>query len=115
MTSLIAGVTLALAVAAMLANAQESNGDGQKGGVVFEKMQCFTCHPGGGNLINPSRPLKGKAFNKKFPEDGRITDIIRNGNPGTAMPAYSTDRLSDPDLNDLIAYIRSLTPATKKR
>ena len=81
-----------------------------EGKEVFQKMQCFTCHVDGGNVINPSKPIKGADFKKKYPDDAQIAKIIRNGVPGTAMPAYGTDRLSDDQMGPLIAYIRSLTP-----
>jgi mono/diheme cytochrome c family protein len=107
-------ITAFAALAAQVAATEQVQaGDAKKGSIVFERLQCFTCHPGGGNVINPARPIKGKAFNKRYPEDAQIADILRQGNPGTAMPAYSTDRLSDSDLTDLIAYVRSLTPQSK--
>ncbi|MBU6454903.1 MAG: c-type cytochrome [Cyanobacteria bacterium REEB67] len=79
---------------------------GQK---VFQEMQCFTCHANGGNLINPTKPIKGSDFQKKYPEDKQIATIIRGGITGTAMPAYGKDRVSDEQLGSLIAYVRSLT------
>jgi cytochrome c551/c552 len=84
--------------------------DGQK---VFQGMQCFTCHTNGENLIDPSKPIKGQNFLKKYPEDAQIASIIRNGRVGTAMPAYDKQRLNDEQLSNLIAYIRSLTPAVQ--
>jgi len=84
--------------------------DGQK---VFQDMQCFTCHTNGANLIDPSKPIKGEGFLKKYPEDSQIVSIIRSGRAGTAMPAYDKQRLNDEQLSNLIAYIRSLTPAAK--
>jgi cytochrome c5 len=84
--------------------------DGQK---VFQAMQCFTCHTNGENLIDPSKPIKGQNFLKKYSEDAQIASIIRSGRAGTAMPAYDKQRLNDDQLSSLIAYIRSLTPAAK--
>lgn len=81
-----------------------------KGEKIFEAQQCITCHAGGGNAIDPSKPLKGAEFLKHFPEDAEIAHIIRDGVPGTAMPAYETERLSNDDLTLLVIYIRSLTP-----
>lgn len=76
----------------------------------FNNMQCFTCHVNGGNIIDSSKPIKGIAFIKKYPDDSQIADVIRRGVSGTAMPGYANDRLSDEQLSVLIAYIRSLTP-----
>jgi len=80
---------------------------GQK---VFTQMQCFTCHANGDNVINQSKPIKGMSFLNKYPEDAAIAQLIRRGVPGTAMPAYGKERLSDAQLVTLIAYVRSLTP-----
>jgi cytochrome c5 len=82
----------------------------EKGRKVANSMQCLTCHVGGGNIVNPSKPIKGQGFHNKYPEDAQIASIIRHGVAGTAMPAYSNERLSDDQLQDLIVYIRSLTP-----
>ena len=81
-----------------------------EGHQVFMSLQCFTCHVDGGNVINPSKPIKGQDFLAKYPGDDQMAAIIRHGAPGTAMPAYDKDRLSDDQLSNLIAYIRSLTP-----
>lgn len=84
-----------------------------KGKKVFEEMMCFTCHADGGNVIDPSKPIKGAEFRKKYADDKQIADVIRHGVPGTAMPAYASNRLSDDDLGAMVVYIRSLTPETK--
>jgi mono/diheme cytochrome c family protein len=84
-----------------------------KGKKVFDEMMCFTCHAEGGNVINPSKPIKGPEFVKKYPDDRQVADVIRHGVPGTAMPAYAGNRLSDTDLGAMVVYIRSLTPQTK--
>lgn len=85
----------------------EQIAEGEK---VFTQMQCFTCHVNGQNVIDPSKPIKGPGFRKKYPEDAQIAQIIRHGVPGTAMPAYNNARLSDDQLTALIVYVRSLTP-----
>ncbi|MBX9719796.1 MAG: c-type cytochrome [Candidatus Obscuribacterales bacterium] len=84
-----------------------------KGKKVFDEMQCFTCHADGGNVINPSKPIKGAEFLKKYSDDNQIADVIRRGVPGTAMPGYASNRLTDDDLGAMIVYIRSLTPEVK--
>jgi len=73
-------------------------------------MQCFTCHTNGENIIDPSKPIKGADFLKKYPDDAQIAEIVRKGRPGTAMPGYDKQRLTDEQLSSLIAYVRSLTP-----
>jgi cbb3-type cytochrome c oxidase subunit III len=39
--------------------------------------------------------------------DDEMTEVIKNGKKGTAMPAFG-DKLSDDQIKSLIAYIRSL-------
>jgi mono/diheme cytochrome c family protein len=80
------------------------------GAIVFHQMQCFTCHANGENLIDPSKPIKGSDFRKKYPADAQLAELIRKGRPGTAMPAYDQQRMTDEQLSALIAYVRSLTP-----
>lgn len=86
--------------------AAEKVAEGQK---VFTQMQCFTCHANGGNIIAPSKPIKGAKFLEKYPEDGQMAQVIRSGVPGTAMPGYAKEKLSDEQLAALVAYVRSLT------
>ena len=103
----VSGLNQAVDNAAKQTVSPEKIAAGQK---VFQQMQCFTCHTNGENLIDPSKPIKGPDFLKKYPEDAQIENIIRHGRPGTAMPAYNKDRLSDEQLSSLVTYIRSLTP-----
>lgn len=70
----------------------------QAGQRVFMRY-CNVCHPGGHqgsgrNLVNNPIP------------DAQIVDTVRHGDH--AMPAFDTARISDPDLQSLIAYIRTL-------
>lgn len=107
-TSLPPGVSTGLkeGVKAAEKQAVERIAEGQK---VFTQMQCFTCHANGGNIIDPSKPIKGVKFVEKYPEDSKLTEVIRQGVPGTAMPGYGKERLSDDQMAALVAYIRSLT------
>lgn len=86
--------------------ATEKVAEGQR---VFTQMQCFTCHANGGNIIDPSKPIKGARFIEKYPEDSQMAQVIRKGVPGTAMPGYAKERLNDEQLAALVAYVRSLT------
>ena len=45
--------------------------------------------------------------------DKEITETIKNGKPGTAMPAFG-DKLSDDQISSLVKYIRSLDSSKKK-
>lgn len=105
--ALSSGLKNAVSNAAKQVPSAEVIAEGKK---TFEQMQCFSCHVNGGNVIDPAKPIKGANFINKYPEDAQMAKIIRQGVPGTAMPAYAPDRLSDDRLSGLIAYIRSLTP-----
>jgi mono/diheme cytochrome c family protein len=88
-------------------------GDAKAGSVVFKKANCAQCHPGGNNVIMPQSPIKGEKFTKEFPTDQSIAKVIRSGIVGTPMQAFNQKKISDKELVDLIAYIRSLSKTTK--
>lgn len=92
----------------------ESPGNVKKGERVFASMQCAICHTNGGNNLNPDKPLKGPGFLKKYPSNQLLTKTIRSGIANRGMPSFGKDKLNDADLQDLLAYIRSLTPAKCK-
>lgn len=78
-----------------------------EGKKIAEQKQCVVCHVNGGNIANPSRTWKSEKFRKKYSDDGQLAEVIRNGIPGTAMVAFTKDKLSDEELSKVIAYIRS--------
>jgi mono/diheme cytochrome c family protein len=80
-----------------------------RGKKLFEKATCEGCHPGGENLLHPSKVLKGGEFAKRYKNDADIVKIVRSGVPNTGMPAFRKENLSDAELKDIIVYIRSLT------
>ena len=92
----------------------ETTGDAKRGDKLFVKASCANCHPGGGNIINPKVPLKGPKFAFEFKDDAKIEQVVRVGKKGTPMPSFSKAKLSDQDLKDVIAYIRTLTPKSGK-
>lgn len=61
------------------------------------KAKCASCHPNGGNIINPKETLKGIKDAKK------ITGKIRKG--GGGMPAFDAKAVSDADAKALADYI----------
>ncbi|MCC7529123.1 MAG: cytochrome c [Candidatus Melainabacteria bacterium] len=81
---------------------------------LFERLTCAGCHPDGLNTLHPYRPIKGPGFLVRFKEDGKIERLIRTGVPRAGMPSFSKAQLGEEDMKDLIAYIRSLTPISKK-
>ena len=85
-----------------------STGDPANGKAVFSKATCTACHYNGGNSLNPSKPIKGDAFTKKYPDDKSLENVIRTGVKGTSMQAFGKEKVTDAEMKDLIAYIRSL-------
>lgn len=90
-------------------------GDVGKGKIVFEQHMCVECHKGGGNSVRPSRPVKGKDFKKRYPQDADLEKVIRDGVPSSSMPSFGKDVIDEQEMKDLLAYLRSLTPEDDKR
>lgn len=66
-------------------------------GEALFKEKCASCHPDGGNTINPKETLKGIKNTKK------ITSKIRKG--GGGMPAFDAKAISDKDAKLIAGYI----------
>jgi putative heme-binding domain-containing protein len=64
--------------------------------------QCVTCHGATGNAVGNVDLRRGRFRNASSDED--LKKVIASGVPNTAMPAF---KLSDAELNGLVAYIRS--------
>jgi mono/diheme cytochrome c family protein len=82
------------------------NGEARRGGQLFTQL-CAGCH--GGNRLAPS--LANPIF-QKTASDQFILRTIRRGRPDTAMPSFQrdgADGLTDGEVRDLLAYLRSLT------
>jgi len=111
---LIAALSFACLCAFLLPAVAHPAGDAKKGKEVFESLTCVDCHKDGGNSVTPSKPLKGESFAQKYKEDRKIEKVIREGIPGASMPSFGPDVISEEQMKDLIAYLRSLTPAPSK-
>src|SRR5579871_1500089 len=84
-------------------NAADPNGDAvQRGAAVYFAEGCQSCHGAVGDAPG-NLALRG----------GAETGAIRRGRPG--MPAYGTDRISDAQLSDLQAYMRTFTGGSLNR
>jgi mono/diheme cytochrome c family protein len=95
----------ACVVAQSPAHAQdEPHGDAVNGKRIYLAVGCFTCHgrSGQGGAFNGPAPILASTA---FPFDG-FKDQIRN--PSNDMPAYSDAVLSDQDIADLYAFVKSL-------
>ncbi len=77
-----------------------STGLARSGEVVFQRY-CSVCHPGGGFGAGPSLVLALPGLS-----DAQVRDIVRHGK--NRMPGFSDREISDPELADLLVYIRGL-------
>lgn len=105
-------ILLAMWVASVPAGA----GDAAKGKAVFTKS-CAGCHGESGKAdggasaaLNPKpKDLSDKAYNAKL-DDAYLHNVISKGGPAVGkapvMPPFA--QLKDQDVDDVIAYIRSL-------
>lgn len=89
-----------------------SPGDPRKGQTLYEQ-HCPTCHGAGGKGDGPiGRSLVPPAANLtilKEKSETAILDTIRNGRSGTAMSSWK-DYLNHSELNDLLSFLRTLSP-----
>lgn len=69
-------------------------------------ITCTSCH-GVDGYGSPLAPALNNALFLDSTSDAQIRQIIAMGVPGTVMPAWSS-RFSDAQMNDIIAYLRSL-------
>lgn len=102
-----AGVFAAAMLGAAVASAQAQDapaGDAAHGKLVFLKEACFTCHGrvGEGGAYNGPAPILAQTA---LPFEGFRAQIR---NPVNDMPAYSDAVLSDKDIADVYAFVKSL-------
>jgi cytochrome c6 len=64
------------------------------------KEQCSACHAGGGNILNPKKPLKGSPPLKTFA--AFLTQIRK---PQQPMPPFPPSKISDEQAKQLYDYI----------
>lgn len=75
----------------------------QSGEVLF-RQYCHNCHPEGGNVSDPRRPLYGSALRRNHittPED--IVRVMRN--PLSRMIRFDADTVSDEDARKIAEYV----------
>src|SRR5581483_6530317 len=102
-TSLIAlsGLAGSLACGQSPAASASSSGDAAKGKKLFIDVGCYYCHGQDGHRAGQA----GKLAPKPVPLAVGIAYVRK---PGGQMIAYSPKVLSDADLTDIWAYLRSL-------
>ena len=67
------------------------------GGEAIFKAKCASCHPDGGNIINPKKTLKG------IKDAKTVTGKIRSG--GGGMQVFDDKTVSEADAKQLADYI----------
>ena len=72
-------------------------------GEALYRSKCFGCHVPEAR-VGPSHASAD--FKVRYAEDETIMAVVRGGR--APMPAFSDDMLSDQDLADIIAYVRTL-------
>jgi len=83
--------------------------DPAAGKPVYEKNGCSACHGvKGEGGVGPA--LSGTAFAAKYDTTDKLASAVRKG-VGTNMPAYGEDKIGQTDLQNMVAYVQSLTPA----
>jgi cytochrome c6 len=73
-------------------------------GEALFKQYCSSCHPNGGNVSDPDRPLYGSALRRNHittPED--IVRIMRN--PLSRMIRFDRETLSDKEAGAIAEYV----------
>jgi uncharacterized membrane protein len=68
---------------------------------------CGTCHPQGGNILNPALPVKNSSYLKTFSAflDFNRRPKMPNGSKGL-MPAIPPEKVSDAEMKQIYNYIR---------
>ncbi len=92
------GMTIICSFASTLNKAIAAS-DGEK---IFS-ANCASCHVAGGNIVDPSKPLKGS---KKLASKESLKSLLMN--PVGAMPSFPKIAGNDADLTALQAYCKSL-------
>ena len=102
---LASAVAISSATALTMAQAQDAPpGDAANGKRLYLADGCFTCHgrAGQGGAYNGPAPVLASTA---LPFDG-FKGQVRN--PVNDMPAFSNANLSDKDIADIYAFVRSL-------
>jgi cytochrome c6 len=92
----VIAVALTISTAFGIALAEQKSGDAKKGSALFQE-KCGTCHPDGGNLRNPNKPIKDLRNKEK------IVAKIRKG--GNGMTAFDIKSLSEPEAKHIADYV----------
>lgn len=85
---------------------QANTGNKYQAGMQLFNNHCLSCHPKGGNVINPAKPILNSAKTDNF--NDFLAFIRQSQQPGYVrreMPSFSSQALSDADAKKLYQYI----------
>ena len=102
--NLVFVLCIALSLGLVLVVSSYSSADGKSGDTLF-KQHCASCHPNGGNIINPKKTLSKKdreANGIKSKDD--IVKYMRK--PGPGMTSFDDKAISDKAAQELAEYIQ---------
>jgi putative heme-binding domain-containing protein len=99
----LGAVAAALLAQPLLAQHGYTEGDIQNGGRIYGNT-CISCHGPDGNRVAGTDLIHGK-YRKPYTEE-QLVQVIREGIPGTAMPAQPN--ISDFQAGAIVAYLQSL-------
>jgi mono/diheme cytochrome c family protein len=92
-----------LAIAAAQQSGAVPDGNAANGKILFTRIGCFQCHGYAGQ--------GGRAGARIVPTPLKMQDLIRYvRRPPGEMPAYTEKVVSDQELTDIYAYIKSFPP-----
>jgi mono/diheme cytochrome c family protein len=80
------------------------SGDAAKGQRLYTAVGCYLCH---GTVGQGGRPSGPRIAPNPIPY-AAFTQLVRR--PANAMPPYTTVVLSEQDLGDIYAYLRTIPP-----
>lgn len=90
--------------AALVIAAMSSEAAPDKKGEALFKEHCTSCHPDGGNIINPKKTLKKADLQaNKLTSADDIVRVMRN--PGPGMLKFDAKTIPDKDAKELAEYI----------
>jgi mono/diheme cytochrome c family protein len=100
---------LLLPIFAVVALAQDSQGDAKKGQQYWNQYTCYGCH-GFSGQNGPGLRL----VPMKMPAQ-QLINMVRNPSQPNRMPPYSAKVLTDAQITDIWAYLKTLpdSPAAK--
>jgi cytochrome c6 len=87
---------LTITVTFVNAHAEQIKTETKTGSALFQE-KCGSCHPDGGNIRNPKKPIKD------FRNKQKIVAKIRKG--GGGMTSFSIKDLSEPEAKHIADYV----------